>query len=64
MSEWISVAEKRPMILENVLVTNEADCYAVVTRHPFTNDYECCESGELIDWVPFHWMPLPEPPNA
>ena len=61
MSEWISV-ETLPETDYPVLIIGN-DCFTVA-MYDGDGDWECAESGELIDWVPSHWMPLPEPPNA
>jgi len=68
MSEWISVEDKVPDILDDVLATNEsgsvfeASYWAV---GEFVSKFRIGRLGikATHDDTVTHWMPLPEPPQ-
>ena len=61
MSKWISVKERVPNNVEDVLITDGYDRYAVAY---FSKDKTWEVSKDiLICGIVTHWMPLPEPPE-
>ena len=63
MSEWISVKDRLPELLDEVLLfTSEGDIFAGVffERH---ENYTVAGDYHRFFYDVTHWMPLPEPPN-
>jgi hypothetical protein len=65
MSEWVSVDDRLPDDIQNVLVTNGLEVTFGWWR-PIR--YEWCVSifdgGDVVDDTVTHWMPLPQPPEV
>ena len=70
-SEWISVEDKLPNPLENVLVYSPMDVFPYLITSGFcgitgSGTYWYCGGHGKVnikDNVITHWMPLPEPPK-
>ena len=69
--EWISVEEKTPKLLDDVLISNSIYGWVEIgyidsiqgSNLVWMKSY--CGSSEQVAVVvkPTHWMPLPEPPK-
>lgn len=74
MNKWISVKERLPKNMEEVLVTDGSEAgvasafYSPNLKTWHANDYLLSIKSEtggiiIIDSLITHWMPLPKPPT-
>lgn len=64
MTKWISVKEGLPEFEKLALVYNDGICdIARYCNHSQVNALNAWYTNEGCEFIPTHWMPLPEPPE-
>ena len=63
MSEWISVNDRLPEFLDEVLLFTSAGNIYVGMFYEKHEKYTVAGDYHMFLYDVTHWMPLPEPPN-
>lgn len=62
-NEWISVNDRLPEHMLDVLVSNSKDKWVVAGYLNHSNEWYNCFDESGVSIIPTHWMPLPEAPK-